>query len=245
MFQHVSSPRIKPAGIFFPVLFFILLGAWSAAAEDRTIAILPFAVHGSDDHAHMERAAADMLSARLGGDAGYEPVSASRIRALDLDPVQTDFDAALSAGRELDADVVLFGSITMIGEAWSMDGTLASVKSGRRIDSFSFSGEDGSALIAGIGDMAAEVRDSLEKGESPDRAATRLTVPPGGEGRGRPAEPKAPAAGFQVADPARADVPGTWSGPVMEKNLVGIAAGDLTGDGKNETGLLSEDAIYI
>ena len=245
MFQHVSSPRIKPAVIFFAVLFFILFSAWSAAAENRTIAILPFAVHGSDDHRHMERAAADMLSARLGRDAGYEPVSASRIRALDIDPAQTDLDAALSAGRELDADAVLFGSITMIGEAWSMDGTLVSVESGRRIDSFSFSGEDGSALIDGIGDMAAEVRGALEAGESPDRAATRLTVPPGGDGRGRPAEPGAPAAGFQVAEPTRADVPGTWSGPVLEKNLVGIAASDLTGDGKNETVLLADDAVYI
>ena len=245
MFQHVSSPRIKPAVILFAVLFFVLFSGWSRAAEDRTIAILPFAVHGSDDHRHMERAAADMLSARLGRDAGYEPVSASRIRALDIDPAQTDLDAALSAGRELNADVVLFGSITMVGEAWSMDGTLASVESGRRIDSFSFAGEDGRALIAGIGDMAAEVRGALETVESPDRAATRLTVPPGGNGKRRPAEPGAPAAGFQVADPARADVPGTWSGPVMEKNLVGIAAGDLTGDGKNETVLLAEEAVYI
>lgn len=245
MFQNFPSPRIKPALISFAVFFFVLFSAWSAAAEDRTIAILPFAVHGSDEHMHMERAASDMLSARLGRDTGYEPISASRIRALDIDPARTDLDAALAAGRELDADAVLFGSITMIGEAWSMDGTLASVESGRRIDSFSFSGEDGPGLIAGIGDMATEVRHALEAGESPDRAATRLTVPPGGDGRGRPEEPGAPAAGFQVAEPTRADVPGAWAGPVMEKNLVGIAAGDLTGDGKNETALLDEDAVYI
>jgi len=245
LFQHVSPPRIKPAGILLAAFLFIVFGAWSVAAEDRTIAILPFAVHGSDDHAHMERAAADMLSSRLGRDTGYEPISASRIRALDIDPARTDLDAALSAGRELDADAVLFGSITMIGEAWSMDGTLVSVESGRRIDSFSFSGEDGSALIAGIGDMAAQVRGALEKGKRPERTATRLTVPPGGDARGRPEEPKGPAPGFRVAEPDRAEVPGTWSGPVLEKNLVGIAAGDLTGDGKNETVLLDEDAIYI
>ncbi len=63
--------------------------------------------------------------------------------------------------------------------------------------------------------------------------------------KSKQADQEAPYAGFEVAEPERQDHLEPWSGPEMSLNLTGLAAGDVTGDGRAETVLLDKDNIYI
>lgn len=207
-------------------------------AQDRTIAVFPFEVHGSEEHMHMKQAAADMFSSRLAKETGYSTVSASRIKAADIDPADMDSESAVAAGREIEADAVLYGSLTMLGETWSLDTSLVNVKEERITDSFFRSGASREKLIAGIDEMAKEIKKTLTK----DRPDKKEEQP---EEQSKPGETEAPYAGFESAEPARGEIPGAWSGRPMDKDFLGIAAGDVTGDGETETVLVDSESVYV
>lgn len=242
MFCIFPSPGAPIAGavriLLFSVIFAIL---WVSGAfaekhgEEKRLAVLPFAVHGDEAYLHMEKTAPDMFSSRINRVSGYSLVSDSRVKALEIDPADVDVDHAVSAGRDLDADMVLYGRLTMIGENWSMDVFLVDVARKRRIGSFSHSGGAGSEMIPGIEAMAADVNGILEalsdKASAVPREAPDATDPPSGE------------VGLPL--PAGVEAPGAWSGPEMEGDFVGIAAGDVFGEGETAMILAAREALYI
>ncbi|MCF8112156.1 MAG: hypothetical protein K9J85_11815 [Desulfobacteraceae bacterium] len=183
---------------------------------------------------NMGEAAADMFSSRLGKMPGYTTIADSRIKTVDINPDDMDLDNALAAGQKLNANLVLYGSLTILGESWSMDAFLADVANKRLIDTFSRSGASREEMIPGVENIAKEMKKSLEA------AAGKKTEKPSASD-----EPEAPYAGFKEAEPTRRQAPGAWSGPEMHKDFIGIAAGDITGDGTAETVLLDEEAVYI
>ncbi|MFW6272007.1 MAG: FG-GAP-like repeat-containing protein [Desulfosalsimonas sp.] len=207
-------------------------GIW---AQDRTIAVFPFEVHGTEDSMNMEKAAADMFSSRLEKVPGFTIIADSRLESMDIDPADMSLDNALAAGLKLDADIVLYGSLTMLGESWSMDASLADVAKQGLIDSFSSSGASRKELIPGVEDMAKDMGKALKETEiaqKPEKSA-------------KSDEPESPYAGFKAAEPERKDIAGAWSGPEMDRNFTGIAAADITGDGRTETVLVDKDTVYI
>lgn len=205
-----------------------------AYAQERTIAVIPFEVHGSQDYQYMKQAAADMFSSRLAKVPGYRPVSESRIKSLDIDSYDPDFDNALSMGKELDAETVLYGSLTVLGESWSIDAAIADVEKKRLINSYSLSGADTQKIIPAIETMSADMAKDLkkstaaEKSEGPDKDTQSM-----------------PHAGFKAAEPERTEFTDSWSSREIEKDFVGISAGDVTGNGGAEIVLVDEDAVYI
>ncbi|MFP4454107.1 MAG: hypothetical protein ACLFPI_12170, partial [Desulfobacterales bacterium] len=68
-------------------------------ARERTIAVFPFEIHGTEDAANMDKAVTDMFSSRLGKISGYTTVDSSRIKAADADPADMNLENALATGR--------------------------------------------------------------------------------------------------------------------------------------------------
>ncbi|MFW5908656.1 MAG: hypothetical protein ACOCR8_03355 [Desulfosalsimonas sp.] len=204
-------------------------------ARERTIAVFPFEIHGTEDAANMDKAVTDMFSSRLGKISGYTTVDSSRIKAADADPANMNLENALATGRQLDADIVLYGSLTMLGESWSMDTSLADVAGRRLVDTFSRSGAAREELIPGIEAMAKDMEKALKDIPAAQESGSS----------GRVDKNKDPRAGFKTPEHARKDIAGAWSGPEMDKNFIGIAAADITGNGEAETVLLDQEAVYI
>lgn len=207
------------------------------SAGEKRIAVLPFSVYGSETYQHMEKALPDMFSARLARTKGYSMVSASAIKALEIDAADLGEDQALAIGKQSGADFVLYGTLTVLQETWSMDALVLDVSGENMFGTFSRSGAETQELIPGLESMAAQMREALEEGvQKTDNDVARPA----------PKEkPATPYAGFDVAEPARRELAGAWAGPEMDFNFTGIAAGDLTGDGMIETVLVDAGAVYV
>jgi TolB-like protein len=106
------------------ILACVSLGS-AGASEATRVALLPVAVHSAESDAdYVSEGLADMLSARLerGG-----RVAVVRVPGAS---VGTDAEAAVKAGRGVDAEFVLFGSFTQFGEGASLDIRCAPVGAG-------------------------------------------------------------------------------------------------------------------
>ena len=215
-------------------IFFALSANGSATdkAPERAgkIAVLPFTVHGGEQYQYLKHAIPEMLASRISAAPGFRPayslVSHSAIKALEIDPAGLDPEKAAASGKQAGADFVIYGSLTVVGEGWSLDTAILEVGPKSAAGSFSRSGEAVDALIPGIDAMAADMAASL----MPEKAEDL---------------PRAPIAGFEVAEPLRRDLPRAWAGPEMRHNFTGLAAGDVTGDGLTEMVLVDADAVYV
>ncbi len=209
-----------------------------AAGAEKTVAVLPFDVHGSDQYGYLKKALPEMFASRVSRSRGYRLINPSRIHEMDIDPAGLAPAGAAAIGRQVNADVVLYGSLTVLLESWSLDASLVEVSGESMLGSFSQSGPDIQALIPGIDAMASDMVGTLGGGSEPENAMDEAEKP---EEEG----PQPPIAGFEAAEPLRRDLPDTWSGPEMKRNITGLAAGDVTGDGLIETVLVDEDAVTI
>ena len=108
--------RIRPLAVVLAGIASFLAAA-AAAGEPVRIALLPMSVHArSSGTEYLSSGLAAMLSARL---EQFEGVEVIRVGGKSHPPSQTS--AAIEAGREAEADFVLFGSFTQFGEGASLD----------------------------------------------------------------------------------------------------------------------------
>src|SRR3989304_670172 len=110
----------------------VFFSAVAAHAADKPalkkVALLPWNVNAAGDLEFVKGAMSDMLASRLGG--SVELIRPDLVRAaLNNRPAATE-GAALEAGRKLGADYVLLGSVTVFGNAVSMDARLVDIATG-------------------------------------------------------------------------------------------------------------------
>ena len=109
----------------FTLLLFSAVPVFAAPAR---VAILPFDVHAEKDMTFLQEGILDMLGSRLAWRDKVEVISKSETKAA-LASVE-GFDGqsrALLVGGKLQADFVLFGSLTVFGESVSIDAKMADV----------------------------------------------------------------------------------------------------------------------
>jgi hypothetical protein len=88
----------------------------AAQAGPVRVAILPVVVNASEGHDYLRAGMADMLASRIGREEG---VAVTRI--ADVAKATTDAARAREVGREVGADLVLYGSFTAFGAGASLD----------------------------------------------------------------------------------------------------------------------------
>ncbi len=100
----------------------LALAALPAAAAPQRVAILPFSANAKDDISYLIKGVRDMLATRLAwGDkvAVIEPDLVAP--ALKEIPGPYNDEKARQVGKKLSADAVVYGAITMMGQAVSVD----------------------------------------------------------------------------------------------------------------------------
>jgi len=106
---------MKTAAVLVALACVIGAGPARSAALVR-IAILPIVVHSADDPTYLRNGLADMLASRIEQAGGFEV-----IRVDDVSRATTRLVRAVTIGREVDAQFVLFGSFTRFGTGASLD----------------------------------------------------------------------------------------------------------------------------
>jgi hypothetical protein len=139
----------------------LLLASGASAAPVRA-ALLPIAVHSSDDGSgYLSAGLAEMISARLEQSGGVS------VTLVAGPPVATsELEKAIEAGRNAGADFVVFGAFTQFGAGASLDVQCAAVKADadarpRRI--FVQSGTLGE-IIPKLDDLAAKIARFMTSG---------------------------------------------------------------------------------
>jgi TolB-like protein len=240
------------------------LGARGALAEDtaggvKKVAVVPFAMNSDKDLTFLQNGIYDMLASRL---ASGEVVVTEKARILDAVKSKSGAWNAQSAavlGKELGADFVLIGSLTVFGESVSMDATMVDV-SGARPPLAVFNQAKGlDAVIPTVDDFAKQVNAKIfGRGAAPEESAAA-------QGAGSAAQPdiyahpeKLLQGGMAVQGAKSGEggatpfvVSGTgaatdyWRSKTYRETILGMALGDVDGDSKTEAVFLTSRKVTV
>ncbi len=97
---------------------FALLAATSAMAQVQTYAVLPFEVNGPEKYAYLSQGIQEMLTSRLHWKNKLQPVNKDRLAGV-AGPDSTV--AADSIREDLQADYLVWGALTVMGDDGSLD----------------------------------------------------------------------------------------------------------------------------
>lgn len=247
-------------------ILLLLTASGSMAGDKKTVAVLPFTVHSADNIDYVRQGIWDMLASRISVSDKIDV--ASKDAVLDALKKEGGKELALAdvygMGKKLNMDYIVWGSITKIGNSFSIDGKLVDIAAKTSSVGVFTQSQGMDDLIPKITDFAQRIN-----------AHILGTVPPAFSQSLAPsapavAPPPAPVAQSsreaQIISGMRAGRKGTYTalinpdfitgaGPMDRRNFWmsdkrpteyrGMDIGDVNGDGLNETVLIDGNSIYI
>ncbi|MEW5734224.1 MAG: FG-GAP-like repeat-containing protein [Thermodesulfobacteriota bacterium] len=222
--------------------------AFGQEAAPKTVALLPFTVHADRDMSFLRAGLYDMLASRLSWEGRVAMVSrAESFKAAEAVKGPLDEKAALAVGKELSADYVLFGSVTSLGEAVSIDATVLPVSGTGSPQSFSRAAESLGKVIPAVNELCAEINFSVF-GRGEFKAAAPVEAP---QGRANPEqsyrrETGQTAAGTSPVSMAAGGGPAKdfWISQTFSTALMSLCMADVDGDKADETVTADSDAVW-
>ncbi len=214
--------------------------AQAPAADVKTYAVLPFAVNGPAGFSYLEKAIPSMLASRLFRQGQFRPVAEdAAMRAGTPDSPA----AAAATLKALDADHLVWGTVSIVGDTASVDAR-----------ALSRDGKEWRRSTSGrITDLIQDLQGTADaiNGEVFGLAVAGASAG-GPRSAARPLNPDLvqnesvqrdvylnPQIRYQGGDGSRLR---TQHLPFA---AVSMAVADVTGDGKNDVVLLSDDKVYV
>ena len=220
------------------------------------VAILPFNMHTPSQLMYLQDGIRDMLTSRLGWEGKVQVVDRTAVDQATRG-VKSDISAedAQRMGRTLKADYVVFGSLTGIGQAISIDGKLAPLSGKGEPLSFSAQTRTLDDVVPQINLFAQEINQKVfaRPGEKSQSARTEeetystrnpeLLVPTA----------MLPGEKISYLNPNFIEVTpegslrqgGIWRSQDFQGGIVGMDVGDLDGDGKVEVAMATQNKVMV
>jgi TolB-like protein len=152
----------------------LLISARTGQAQEATrILVVPFEVHAAGDLSYLQRGITDMLTSRLERNNKVVVISAKGTGDDDL--------AALA--RKTQADLVITGSVTILGDSVSTDAQVARAAAvDEPVLSFGQTGSQHADVIAHVNQLAATINERLlsrgtDQAKQPAAPAPSAAVP--------------------------------------------------------------------
>lgn len=243
------------------LLIFLPLSVFAGA---KTVAIVPFKVNSEKDMNFMRDGIYDMLASRLAKEGEVEVLGRPQVEKA-VASISGGFSEprARDLGKLIGADFVLFGSLTVLGNSISMDAKMVDAAGAKPAMSFFEQSDDAGGIISKVNAMAADINQQMF-----GRAvAARPAAPAGAAQPGQPPPPGQPApfdpfahpekmlkqgtvtggkdSPFVSEDSGREVSPQFWKGASYKENFHGIALGDVDGDGKIETVVITPQKFMV
>ena len=251
---------------FWGVLVFwaiVLSATLLKAAQPSTVAIFPFRVNAAQDLSYMQNGIVDMLAARLSWNDEVRIISQQRTRALfdELTGSLNDTEAR-KLGARLEADYVLYGSLTVFGNSVSIDAKMLDVDAKEPPVTVFNQSEGMDDVIPKINVFAQEInekvfgRSTLQAAPEPPPQAPAQRAAPAGSIYAHPETVlEQPAAASRretsdlnpdfIAGGGPRDTSSFWKSRNFDVYIKAVGLGDVDGDGVTESAFVSENKLFV
>ena len=252
-------------GLVLLLSLVVLAVGGAVAGEPSRVVIVPFKMNADRDLSFLKEGIVDMLTSRLSWEGGVVVIGRQETDQVLKDlsgPVNEKIARAI--GASLEADYVLFGSLTIFGNSISLDARMVDVQQKRRAATFFKQSTEMDEVIPQIDLLATQINEKVfgrpvsvqqplaQAKERPAAYAhpeSLLAGEPSDQAKALRAKPApAAASGFEeVSEVAPVDTAsaGFWKSRNFTVFIKGLALGDVDGDGKTEVVFISDRRIYV
>ncbi len=273
--SSLSSNRKKP-GILRLIgvnaVFAVLFGCFAVSSlnpaavygKTRKLAVFPFKINAESDYSYLQEGVSDMLYSRLADTPGIEliPQDDSDAGSARFGVPSNVFES-MEIGKRLNADFVLYGSLTVLGNSVGIDAELTGIDQTRPPLRFIEHCKTLEDVIPAVSRFADRISDRLGRDANaapherkPPKARSDERKSPGQSrpektGDVQPPETteraKTPAkrntVDFVVSEDSRV-IHGFNKIAEIESIVTAVAVGDIDGDGGNEVVIADDECLY-
>jgi TolB-like protein len=250
----------------FSICLVLLLTAYGtlAAKAEKTVAVLPFSVHSAESIDYVKQGIWDMLSSRIAVTDKIAVVSKDSV--LQAMRGKEGKDLALQdiygLGKKMNADFVVYGSITKIGNSMSIDGKLVDIAANKSTVSLFTQTQGMDEVILKINDFARNIDNhilgTVPPSFAPSPAPTQVQTPQqqtpqdsresdiiGGIKKSKRGTYTAVINPDFITSAKPLDRKGFWMSPKFSAEFRGMDIGDVTGDGLNKVVIIDTHNVMI
>ncbi|CAO0823525.1 VCBS repeat-containing protein [Desulfarculales bacterium] len=242
----------------------LLAAAPLMAAEPSRVVILPFTANSKDDITFLVKGVRDMLATRLAWQDKVTVMEQDLVApvAAKIKPPYNE-EKVRQLGKDLGAQVVVFGSLTVVGQAVSVDAALIKVGEDTPPLTAYVQTSDLDSVIPRVNDFAQRINaevfqrsEAMAAQKKTDEASRKVV---GGEdkqderametGEGlaleKLPENMSPLNPLFLKSLSGVNADRYWRSPRINGTITSVAVGDIDGDGKNELLVLLPDSLRI
>ena len=254
--QNMIYSKIKILSLFLLSITFLFV-SFAGAAGPVKVAVIPFRMHADQDLGFLQHGIFDMLSTRLSHPGEVEVVAREKIEDVAKDfPGPVDDNIAKTIGARLDADHVLFGSLTVFGNSVSIDARMVDMAGANPPLTFYQQSQGMDEVIPAINGFAAEINRKAFGKQAAAQTPAAVPAPAQGPTQSIYAHPERMweeelGKGGMIPGSGGPFIFGRAGGFGFQKSrnfdfeAEGLAIGDLTGDGFNETVIMASQSLHI
>ena len=240
--------KTKPVGygarLVLALVLFLGAAVGAQAAGATRVAIMPFTANAKDDISFLVKGVRDMLATRLAWQDKVVVIESDLVAPVmkKIKPPYND-KKARQVGKELNCQVVVYGSITALGKSVSVDARVVRVDENRPALTSFMQAADLDQVIPRINDFARRINaeifrrpEAIAALEKEKAAKVRKKA---GESGPAPARDELPPNISPLNPLFMRQLTGVesdryWRSPRIDGNITSLAVDDIDHDGKNE-----------
>lgn len=245
----------------------LLLTAYGALAAkgEKTVAVLPFSVHSAESIDYVKQGIWDMLSSRIAVTDKIEVISKDSILQAMKGKEGKDLSIQdiYGLGKKMNADFIVYGSITKFGNSISIDGQLVDIAANKSTVSLFTQSPGMDEVIVKINDFARNIDNQILGTVPPSFAAPQASAPApaaaqqqtpqdsreseiiGGMKKSKKGTYTAVINPDFITSARPLDRKGFWMSQKFSTEFRGMDIGDVTGDGKNKVVIIDTHSVMI
>lgn len=230
--KHVFQAAIAAT---MAITLLLLPGQAAGAGEPKTVAILPFTMNADRDLGFLREGIMDMLASRLAWKDQVKIIEKRKVKeALARYKGPMDPEKAVAVGKALGAQYVILGSLTVFGESVSIDARILDVAKAEQLVTAFNQSKGMDEVIPTVDRFARDINAKIMGRVAQAPVYARGPAAQGGRG----------GALIRV----RKRVEGADKASLIQRlkmEIIGMDAGDVDGDGRNEVVILEKDAVHV